>query len=445
MTGDDPASNRAAGAPAWRLELWGPPRLVRTVAGSEHDSEFLLHGHERAWVAVIAAGNRLSTQQIAEIVWPESEAALNALRTSRKRLEARFRGRLQSTLPLVALGTHPRLVGVAYAEPNAQEFVGRSGPWPKIWLEGLDPDAVSTKFSDWSTRKQVGFIERCTSPLLDLADRAEGSSKIEEALHHAVAVTRIDPRSERGTRLAMRLSYQLGRTSEAVDSFERLERALRDSARPRPSADTVELMRRIEAGQLPRAPVHALDSRARLRRPPRLVGRDAELASLRQMLAQGLIPVLSGPSGIGKSRLLETLAEGYGDSALMVTARSTDEDRPFAVAQRVLSALDPAAAKVSDAIWRTSVRRALNDAFDAGKRLLIIDNLQFSDAATLELIQFLFGGQTVHGVALCLSEAADEEPRTLSRSKDRVLKGLLPGARFKCFPIGELDSDSYVE
>lgn len=155
-------------------------------------------------------------------------------------------------------------------------------------------------------------------------------------------------------------------------------------------------------GAAPGAPRQA---RSAVRRPPwMLLGREAELAELRGALDRARggragCALLSGPAGIGKSRLVEELGTTAGDQGWQLAVGRCTQDSgspplwPWISVLEVLGApldLSPSdgdagaafrvRAEVVDRIRSTASRRPL---------LLVMEDLHWADAASLAVLRLL--------------------------------------------------------
>ncbi len=145
-----------------------------------------------------------------------------------------------------------------------------------------------------------------------------------------------------------------------------------------------------------------------------LVGRDAERARLESALEQacegaGSLVLLSGDAGVGKTRLAAELATRassvlrgtatHGGSApyapVIAVLRGLLRADPHAFEgcgplKRQLALLLPELGDPAPAADRPALFEALRCAFEqAGRALVVLDDLQWSDAATLELLAAL--------------------------------------------------------
>lgn len=210
------------------------------------------------------------------------------------------------------------------------------------------------------------------------------------------------------------------------------------------------------------------------RRREQLLGRDAEIGALRSALADAIdghrrLVVVSGEAGIGKTRLLEELTiEANAANCLTLTGRAAEfeADVPFAVlidaVDGFLRTLDPqdidrlwvdrlgALAAVFPALQglgpavdvpvnageRFRVHRAVGDLIErlAARRpvLIVLDDLQWADAASLELAAHLAQRPPDGAVLIAFGVRSGATPERTRRplasieSADEVLSISLP-------------------
>jgi predicted ATPase/DNA-binding CsgD family transcriptional regulator len=171
-----------------------------------------------------------------------------------------------------------------------------------------------------------------------------------------------------------------------------------------------------------------------------LIGREQERARLgerltRAITGEGGLILLAGEAGVGKTRLIDSIAESTKAAVLCGAAKhgATPAYGPIVAALRSHLRIDPAAlddcGPLSEHLrlllpelglapeggdretLREAIRCALLSISDARGALLVLDDLQWADAATLELISEL--APTLAGVSLLIVGAyrSDELPR----------------------------------
>ena len=252
------------------------------------------------------------------------------------------------------------------------------------------------------------------------------------------------PLRERPRRQLMLALYRQGRHAEALAAFQELQAALREELGIDPSAGLAELQFRIlnQDPALDHAPRVAAEATAPAPRPvpvhaPRrvdgLVGRTAELQRLEHSLGEataghGATALICGPAGIGKTRLTGELAErARGRGATVLTGRCIDlvgaalPYFPVAEALRPLrgtAALDglpelsrllpgapPAASADPDACASQlhlfeAVRTALERLSVTAPVVLVLEDLHWADASTLDLLAYLAHAVRDHRVLI---------------------------------------------
>jgi DNA-binding CsgD family transcriptional regulator len=171
-----------------------------------------------------------------------------------------------------------------------------------------------------------------------------------------------------------------------------------------------------------------------------LIGRDEERARLGEMLngavaGEGGLVLLAGEAGVGKTRLMDELAASTEAAVLRGAASrdSTPAYGPVVAALRshlrdvpdalddcgplgehlrlLLPELGPAPESVDTTTLREALRRALAAVAEDHGALVVLDDLQWSDAATLELLAEL--GPSLSDTSLLMIGAyrSDELPR----------------------------------
>jgi DNA-binding SARP family transcriptional activator/tetratricopeptide (TPR) repeat protein len=316
-----------------------------------------------AWLALEGPSSR---ERLAHLLWPASDAesARNALR---QRL---FRLRKQVGEDIVCGSTVLALAdGVSHDLRGADTDFGLLGD-----LVPSDAPELATWLAAHRTSRRAK-ASHAVEARIDTLEAQGSAADLAQALALAVAWLRGDKLSEDAHRRVIRLHYLRGDRAAALLAFDHCEQVLKDEVGAAPSRLTLELLATVEsAGAAPVKPadwVPAVPARgaqpgdartsasasasdpasvtatpfnapprnaavpAAVLRPPRLIGRDAELGALRRGLAAGQVVVLLGEAGMGKSRLLQSLA-AEAPGVLHVSSRPGDSLVPYASLSRTL-------------------------------------------------------------------------------------------------------------
>ena len=383
MSAPGPAQLRLSGAPSC------------TAAGHTHP----LAPPDALLLAWLALEGPTPRERLAALLWPDSsgDAARNALR---QRL---FRLRKQVGVDVVTGSTTLALApGVQHDLSDASALLG----------ELSQPD--SPELDAWLARRrtsQRASVQREREARIDMLEAAGDTAA---ALPLAQAIVDAEPLSEAAHRRVMRLHYLRGDRAAAMLAFDRCEQILKHEVGTGPSPETLALLATIEqAAPVEGSPRPRSAVPAAMLRPPRLIGRDAELQALSRGLHNGDVVVLMGEAGMGKSRLLQALA-AQQPALLHSSGRPGDPLVPYATIARALRQLldrDPAAADPAlrrqlapllpelaadtppmPAALQPPLARpvlALLQQASRSVHTLALDDLHFADDATLELLQGL--------------------------------------------------------
>lgn len=395
MVSIGPSAARMHKPPAQPLQLATTPRFIgadgRGVALAARDAALL------AWLALEGPTPRA---RLAQLLWPDSDgdAARNALRQRLFHLR-----KAHGVDLIVGSSTLALAEGLRHDLEEADTVLGDAAP------------AAGGEFAAWLEQQRARRCGRLRQSLVELAQMAEEAHDWGDALSHARELLALEPLSEDAHRRVIRLHYLSGDRAAALLAFDRCERVLKDEVGARPSGETVALLRTIdEAG----GATNALEVRgampAAILRPPRLIGRERELAELRQGWDAGQVLAVIGEAGIGKSRVLHAFAQQCG-AVVGSAARPGDAGVPFATLARLLRTVaGETAARSLDADSQHAISRVLPEWTAAaprpageGQRLALLravrellatraelagvylDDLHFADAASIDLLRSL--------------------------------------------------------
>jgi hypothetical protein len=201
------------------------------------------------------------------------------------------------------------------------------------FLEGFAL-AEASEFEDWLAGERELWGRRGMEVLVSCAESHAQVGKVEEACGFAGRALGLQPMSETALRCALRCRALAGDRTGALALFERFHSRLAEEVGVEPSEETRSLMERVRRERAPRAEAQvAHDDGIPVVRPP-LEGRGQDLSRLLEAAAgsararRGVLMVLEGDAGMGKTRLLDELLTRLRlDGTSVATARAVEADR----------------------------------------------------------------------------------------------------------------------
>jgi DNA-binding SARP family transcriptional activator len=317
---------------------------------------------------------------------------------------------------LVDLERFEEYVGQARAARARGDHVtaaSAAGAALELWDEPFPEDA----YADWA-RPHRDRLDRLHQDALEIS--AEGllaAGRPREAEAPATEAVARQPLREAAHLLLIRAYAAEGDQAAAVAAYLDLRRMLADELGIDPSPEATSLYQQLLHGTLPAGGAGGTRPRPRTDEPP-LVGREQELSELLALGSRQRLAVVSGRSGWGKSRLLEALCARTSRPVLQARALLPEREEPWSLARALvqtppaisvdvrgflgattLAALDDvlpelgAAGPVVDPRSRRALAQQglLRILESTGPSLVVVDDLQWADSSSLDLLALLAG------------------------------------------------------
>jgi DNA-binding SARP family transcriptional activator len=382
----------------------GPPNVCRLALADSiprltgpAGQNVLLPAADALMLAWLALEGPTPRERLAELLWPDKDppSGRNALRQRLFRLRRTGGHALVNGSTVLEL--HPEtqhdLEGASTVLGTMQP---RLGSEVDAWLDAQ------------RTRRQAGIRRSLEARI----DALEASGDFAHALPLALTLLQAHPHSEDAHRRVIRLHYLRGDRASALLAFDRCEHVLKHEVGASPSLETLELLATIEQPDVvDRTPARFGRVPLALYRPPRMIGRDAEIEALRRAWRAGSHTLLLALPGQGRTRLLDWLAlhePGFSRAALLADATAS----PLAAARRVAQSvlrngaaridaalarrlaplLEPASGAMptdsghTTATWTEPLAELLEA---AGVEVLAVDDVHRADATSLALFEVL--------------------------------------------------------
>ncbi|MEK6342481.1 MAG: BTAD domain-containing putative transcriptional regulator, partial [Curtobacterium sp.] len=326
---------------------------------------------------VLAPGQTLSSGSLVDELWPDEQPrdARAALQTMVSRLRrSTAAGLVRSTATGYALGCDAEDVDLLRAErlastTDVQALEGAIALWRGAPGEDVDGD-LGDALADRAAAAH-GALRRSLGAVLLETGRAD------EAVAVWRSATEADPFDEVAVAGTMRALDAAGRPAEALAAFAAHRDRLVDELGADPSGELVRLnadLLRRSADQAGRA------RRVGLRAAPNtLVGREADLAAVVDLLSRDRLVTVLGAGGLGKTRLAQAVAADLPDEVGVVVVELASVAAPEDVLPALGAALGivevRSARTLRDAVVTDLSARVVRSLSD-GPTVLVLDNCE---------------------------------------------------------------------
>ncbi|GHE89805.1 SARP family transcriptional regulator [Amycolatopsis deserti] len=237
--------------------------------------------------------------------------------------------------------------------------------WRGPALADFADEPFAAGYAQRLEEERLAAVEELAQARLALGEHAELAGELTDLVAE-------HPLRERLRALQMRALYRSGRQSEALASYTDLRERLADELGLEPGHELAELQQAILRQDPALDPPPAAAARSNLPVPlTDLVGREAAVREVRQLLDRSRLVTLTGPGGVGKTRLALEIAAGLTvpDGVWLVELAGLDEHGPAQPAEAVAAVLG-----VRDDAGDLTARLA--DAVRDRRTLLVLDNCE---------------------------------------------------------------------
>lgn len=354
-------------------------------------------------------------------------------------------------------------------------------------------DFLAGFYDDWVVREQDRLRERYLEALHRLVELNKAQGNYKSAATHAGELVHYDPLQEEAHRELMRLYFLLGRPHDAIQQYRECYDVMTEEFGFEPSPETTALYQEIQTHVRQEQTQPRVSSAARsAQEGAPFIGRREDQATLIGALestldGQGGVALVEGEPGIGKTRLLTHIADDArwrGFQVLWAESQTLDEFSPYGRLRAELSTgLSPLRARqlleIVDGIHLRTICRlvpqleewlpnlpspvSLRPEYERQRTLdaitsillalpqiaphvLILDDLQWADAGTLDVLSHLAPRIDDHRL-LIIAGYRSEEARTRTEVWDviRSIDQTAGRARITLTPFSDLELASLVQ
>ena len=326
-------------------------------------------------------GRVFTAEELVDALWAEPGAAVvSSLRAHISRLRSRGWGdvlaggrsgyRLELPPEAVDVVRYRSLVAGRGAASRSAELDDAERLWRGAPLSGFGEFPFAAPTADDLARLRRSALIELTTLRLEAGD-APGAVA-------AISPLARDLADEEIGALYARALDRAGRTADALETIDLRSGARRDAGAPRSSGlDALRLAIARQDDADPEVLDRPVD-RVGIPVPvTRFVGREAELDAIRRGRAESRLVTLTGPAGVGKTRLAVEVAR---------RAHADEDERQRLIDLAVVASPDRVVGAVADAVGAAAHSLdAIADAVGGRRTLMILDNAEHVLGATASL------------------------------------------------------------
>ncbi len=439
-------ASSAGGGPPARLEI----RLLGAV-------EIILDGRrlrafnslrlQRFLALIVLRRDPQHRSRLAFLLWPDSDE--RQARTNLRKLLHEFRHSLPDSDEFVEIDNETvQWIPSGPSEVDVLRFRDAMAAGDLELATGLySGDLLPACYDGWILDERAKLRADAYRALVRLAEEAADRDDHKAAIRHAQRITDLEPTDETAVRIQMNAHLALGDRAAALRSYHRYAEVLERELEVAPGEEIGAMYQRLQAGALNRDDAQDRGLAPVSESP--FVGRDLEgkqlLDAWNAVRERGAHLVLvTGEPGIGKTRLAKELGRrvrGEGHKVASARAYEAAGRLPWGPVVELLRS-DALRSDVDtlEPVWRAELARLLPELFDASQphapsrsgdvaqrhrlfeavnhaivagdrpRLLIIDDLQWCDAETIELIGFVVRSERMAPVLIVGTVRSEEVP-----------------------------------
>ncbi len=221
------------------------------------------------------------------------------------------------------------------------------------------------EYEEWLLAQRARYRELALHALYALTEQLTAQGEHARAVESATRLLALDPWREETHRQLMRLKARTGQRSAAMAQYEVCRQVLEKELGVEPAVETTALYERLKAAQ--RRPRHNLPGSL-----TGFVGREAEFALLMRRFADPAcrLVTLTGPGGIGKTRLALRVAEALSETLINgAWFVSLSDASPADLIEHLADA-------IGLPLRAGNVRQQLLNALRTRELLLVLDNFE---------------------------------------------------------------------